>query len=218
MKFVSILAVFLCCGLNAQAADLLEKTREVVNTAGEIVEQTVSDTVDTVDKVATGRKDDPALLRSAIDTMAEDTLNKLFAQQPGAKQAYQEAYGYAVFDSRVSSFGITTGYGKGVAVRQDMASRSYMKMVSGGVNLGAGIQYYQVIFLFPTQAVYDHFVDVGWDAGTDATGAVGKDGESMGATLANGTNVYQLNDKGIMLKTSLTGTRYWKSDELNEGL
>jgi len=42
------------------------------------------------------------------------------------------------------SFMITTGFGAGVAVDKASGKRIYMKMITGGVNLGAGAGMYQV--------------------------------------------------------------------------
>ena len=201
----------------AHGEGLLNKTKEIASSAGEIAIRTVNDTVDTVGKVTSGENEDPVKVRTAIDKMAEQSLAKLFSQDSSAKAAFEKSYGYAVFDSRVSSFGFTAGFGKGVAVKRNTDTRAYMKMATGGVNLGMGIQYFQVIFLFPDIASFDNFIKDGWDAGTDATAAAGKDGKSMALVLSNGVSVYQLNDTGIMLKTSLTGTKYWKWDELNAG-
>jgi lipid-binding SYLF domain-containing protein len=199
----------------AQGVDLWDKTKEVAGSAVDIVESSVVSGVDTADKLVTGRRDDPVKVRAAIDKMAGDALDKLFRQTPSAKSLLSSSHGYAVFDSRVSSFGITTGFGKGVAVRSGDGERQYMRMASAGVNLGMGVQYFQVLFFFPDAKTYDYFIKVGWDGGADATGAAGKDAESMAMVLANGVRVFQLNEKGIMLKASLTGTRYWREDDWN---
>jgi len=37
----------------------------------------------------------------------------------------------------------------------------------------------------------------------------------LGMTLADGTKVYELVDTGIMLKMSISGTKYWRDDALN---
>lgn len=57
--------------------------------------------------------------------------------------------------------------------------------------------------------------DVSITAGASAGAVVGKDSEGMGVELNNGTRVYELNEKGLALSATLTGTKYWKNDELN---
>lgn len=199
----------------SQAVSLLDKAKEVAGTTVEIVGDTVKGAVDIADKAVTGRRDDPVEVRQISDRIAAEALAKLFAKEPGAEAILHGSYGYAVFDSRVSSLGITTGLGRGVAVRRSDDRRTYMRMASAGVNLGLGVQYFQAIFFFPDAKTFDYFVNVGWNAGGDATGAAGKDAESLAVVLANGVRVYQLNEKGVMLKASLTGTRYWKEEAWN---
>ncbi len=211
-----LIGLMLLVGFNGVfAASLMDKAKDVANSTVDIVGDSVKGAVDIADKAVTGRRDDPAEVRSTSDKIAADALAKLFAKEPSAEKYLQSSYGYAVFDSRVSSFGITTGFGRGVAVRLSDDQRTYMRMASAGLNLGMGVQYFQGIFFFPDAKTFEYFVDVGWDAGGDATGAAGKDAESMAVVLANGVRVYQLNEKGVMLKASLTGTRYWKEDAWN---
>ena len=42
----------------------------------------------------------PEEARTALDTMADTALVRLFNEQPSAKLLFDKAYGYAVFDSR----------------------------------------------------------------------------------------------------------------------
>ncbi len=90
-----------------------------------------------------------------------------------------------------------------------------MKMASGGVNVGMGAQWYQVIFLFESETKFRGLVDEGWDAGSEASAKVWDKGASKGATFVNGLAVYQITDKGLMLAADLTGTKYWRDEELN---
>ncbi|MBF0256159.1 MAG: hypothetical protein HQL47_06810, partial [Gammaproteobacteria bacterium] len=193
----------------ALSGPVWDKAKEIGSSAVSIVEKTVEGTADTVGRVTGVKEVDGAAERQAIDTMAKTTLDKLLAGSAPARTAHDQAYGVAVFDSRVSSLGITTGSGKGVAYARQSGARHYMRMATAGLNLGAGVQYYKVIFLFPDAASFNNFVKVGWDAGADANAAVGKDGAAGGLTLANGVRLFQVNEEGIILKASLTGTKYW---------
>jgi lipid-binding SYLF domain-containing protein len=203
----------------ALSGPLWDKTKEIGSSTVSIVEKSVEGTVDTVGRVTGVKEVDGAAERQAIDAMAKATLDKLLAGSAPARTAHDQAYGVAVFDSRVSSLGITTGSGKGVAYThqtgRQTGARHYMRMATAGLNLGAGVQYYKVIFLFPDAASFANFVKVGWDAGAGANAAVGKDGAAGGLTLANGVRLFQINEEGIILKVSLTGTKYWVADDLN---
>ena len=90
-----------------------------------------------------------------------------------------------------------------------------MKMASGGLNIGGGVKYHQVIFMFPTHKTFNDFVNQGWTAEGDANAVGGKDSTDIGMTLQDGTKIYQLVDTGIMLKASISGTKYWKDSDLN---
>ena len=177
--------------------------------------------VDTADRVLDTAKEAvsegpaPAEARREIDQMAQEALDKLFRRSPQAKAQFSKAAGYAVFDTRKFSFLITTGFGAGVAVDKATGRRTYMKMATGGVNVGAGVKYFQVVFLFPDKATFHDFVENGWTADTDATAMGGTERVGGELRLANGVHVYQLTDTGVELAASLAGTRYWKDDELN---
>jgi lipid-binding SYLF domain-containing protein len=90
-----------------------------------------------------------------------------------------------------------------------------MKMASAGANIGGGIKYLQVIFIFPTETALNKFINDGWSADADASAVGGDDSSQAGITLADGTKIYQLVDTGIMLKASVGGTKYWKDPDLN---
>lgn len=210
-------AVWLITGLMAGAShgsSLWDKTKEVAGSAAEIV----SDTTTSVGKAIDGEKESPDAVRAEIDAMADATLEKLLRKAPETKGDVDKAVAYAVFDTRKMSFLITTGMGSGVAVDKQSGRRVYMKMASAGVNLGMGAQIYQVVFLFPTETLFESFVTKGWDAGADADAAAGKDAEHMALRLPDGTVIYKLNENGVMLSATVTGTKYWQWDELNAGL
>lgn len=57
-------------------------------------------------------------------------------------------HGYAVFDTRKFSFLVTAGFGAGVAVDRSSGERTYMKMVTGGANIGKGGEFFQLAILF----------------------------------------------------------------------
>lgn len=159
--------------------------------------------------------DKHAKKRAEIDAMADDALKKLFDEDSGAKELYEKAVGYAVFNNLKIAFGFSGGGGSGVAVPKK-GDRVYMKMGTGGIGLGLGGQRYQVVFLFQTEKVFKSFVDKGWQADASAQAAAGDAGANVGASFKNGVAVYQMTDKGLMASADITGTKYWKNDDLNE--
>jgi lipid-binding SYLF domain-containing protein len=209
MNRTLIIAMLLLPGL-ASSSGMWEDIKKGASDVGEAVGDAVSSGAEVVTDLAT-----PANSRQEIDTMASNTLNRLFAENADAKALFEQSYGYAVFDTRKMSFILTAGYGAGVGVNRETGASTYMRMATGGAALGAGGQLYQVVFLFETQEKFDGFINDGWDGGTSGSAVFGKDGKNLGATFNNGLAFYQLTEKGIMLAADLTGTKYWRDDDLN---
>ncbi len=159
--------------------------------------------------------EDVAKAQAEIDERARTGLKRVTASSASARKLLGQSYGYAVFDSRKISIMLTTGSGSGVVVDSKTGKRTYMRMATAGAGLGFGAQFFQVIFLFENKASLDRFVNSGWEANGAATAVFGKDSLEMNARFVEGMAVYQLNEAGIMADLNLTGTRYWRSDELN---
>lgn len=181
------------------------------------IKKGVGDAVDSVGDAAKSitEEETPAESRAKIDSMEKQTLGRLLSQNAGAKKLYEQSYGYAVFDTRKFSFLITTGYGAGVAVDKSSGKRIYMKMATGGANIGLGGEFFQLVILFEDQANFSHFVDEGLEAGTSASAVAGADSTGLDVRFTDGKAVYQLTEKGLKLTADITGTKYWKDDALN---
>lgn len=205
--FVTPLAIFFITSVS-QAGSLWDKTVNAVSDTANKVVDTVDDAVST--DTATLAKE-----RQTIDNNAEKTLSRLFRESKEAKELYDRSAGYAVFDSREFAFLIKTGFGSGVAVNKLKNTRTYMKMASAGANIGGGIKYLQVVFIFPSETILNKFINDGWNADVDASAVGGDDSSQIGMTLADGTKIYELVDTGIMAKASIGGTKYWKDSDLN---
>lgn len=205
----------------SDTADILtsEETKQDANILWEKTKTAVADTttkvVDTADEAINSDDTSPEEKRKIIDSKAEESLIILFNESKKAQEFYDNATGYAVFDSREFAFMIKTGFGSGVAVNKTSNARTYMKMASGGLNVGGGIKYIQVIFIFPTEETLNNFITNGWNAEGDASAVGGDDSTQIGITLEDGTKIYELIDTGIMLKMSISGTKYWKDPDLN---
>jgi lipid-binding SYLF domain-containing protein len=151
-----------------------------------------------------------------IDLTARNTLERLFKESETAKELYDKAYGYAVFDNLKLAFGLSGGGGSGVAVEKATGKRTYMNMGTGGIGFGIGAQKYQVVFLFEAEKPFKDFVEKGWKADAAANAAVWKEGVSVKADFVNGLAVYQFTDKGLMLNADISGTKFWKDKNLNK--
>lgn len=206
-----ISTALLALSFSIQAETLWDKAKSVASGAADAVEATA----ETVGDAVSGEEVTPDQARAKIDSNAEAALARLFRESSAAKGQFEAAAGYAVFDTRKFSLLITTGTGTGVAVDKSSKKRTYMKMATGGLNIGGGVKFYQVVFLFPDKATLNDFVENGWSADTEIGAESGDEGASLGVQLKNGVIVHNLSDEGLVLAATLTGTKYWTDDDLN---
>ena len=88
--------------------------------------------------------------------------------------------------------------------------------VSGG--LGIGFKDTRTVLIFRKRDVVKQFLDKGWTFGgeAEATAKVeGKGGTAGALETPEGITIYQLGTTGLMAKSTVQGTKYWKDDELN---
>jgi lipid-binding SYLF domain-containing protein len=166
-------------------------------------------------------KDSPAEKKEKTRKMASETLADLYKLHPAAQGAVQKSAGYAVFSNLgVNVLLLSTARGSGVAINSKTKQETFMKMISAGAGIGAGVKDFRAIFLFETEKALTGFVNSGWDAGgqADAAAKAGKEGGAYsGATsVAPGVWVYQITKNGLALQATLQGTKYYKDDDLNK--
>ena len=164
----------------------------------------------------------------SIEDQKKDILNKnqqilqrLYKAQPSAKQAIENAVGYATF----SNFGMKIlvaggGSGSGVVINKRTQKNIYMNMAEVQAGLGFGIKSYENIFAFETEAALNDFVNSGWTLGGQTTLAAKyqKDGDALqgAAIVSPGVLMYQLTDSGLAAEITGKGTKYYKNDDLNQ--
>ena len=153
--------------------------------------------------------------RSQIDATAGASLDKLLAENKNAKELYDKAYGWAAFDNLKLGFFFSGGGGKGVAVDKKTNKRTHMDMGSAGFGLAFGGKKYDVVFLFQTQKAFENFVNNGWQAQGSASGTAGTAQGGAQTGFVNGMAIYQISSTGLMANVDLTGSKYFKSKDLN---
>lgn len=163
---------------------------------------------------------DVAEKRANVQKMRADTLNKLYARAPHAREQIRKAEGYAVF-SNVGVYVIWLSGGGGWGMVHDNRSGkdTYMRMGSVGVGIGLGVKDFRGVFVFTSRDAFDRFVDHGWDASAqaDAAAKAGEKGDAWAGAVdvAPGIKLYQLTENGLALQATIQGTKYWKDSELN---
>jgi lipid-binding SYLF domain-containing protein len=161
------------------------------------------------------QEDEVAARRQEIDAQAQATLDELFAERESTRELFDKAVGYAVFTATKAGFLVTGGAGTGVAVDKMSGQRTYMRMGTGGIGLGIGAQRYSLVILFQDQGQLDRFVQGGWDARTTAEAAAGQEGAAVTSSFVGGVAIFQLTSKGLMAQADVSGTRFWRIDDLN---
>ena len=138
---------------------------------------------------------------------------QLYKVQPNAKKLIEKSGGYATF----SNFGMKIliaggGTGSGVVISKGVKP-IYMNMAEVQAGLGIGINSFQNIFVFETEAALNDFVNSGWTFGGQVTAAAKyeKDGEAYqdAAIVAPGVLMYQLTDSGLAAEITGKGTKYY---------
>jgi len=80
--------------------------------------------------------------------MAFQTLADLYRLHPAAQGAIQKSAGYAVFsDMGVNLLLLSTAHGSGLAVNSKNKQEAFMKMLSVGAGIGAGMKDFRAIFV-----------------------------------------------------------------------
>jgi lipid-binding SYLF domain-containing protein len=157
--------------------------------------------------------------RQTVQSMRQDTLAKLYQLRPEVRTAIERAEGYAVF----SSIGVNVvfvAYADGWGVVRDNKSGKdvYMKMAGGGIGPGLGVKDFRAVFVFNTRQAFDDFVTKGWDATASADAAAKSSTKGAAAstagTIGTPVDIYQITEAGIAAQATISGTRYWRDDEL----
>jgi hypothetical protein len=196
-----------------------ETTQGAVNAAGEVAGKATAAVKEGVDSTTKGLTDEatPEATRAKLDAMAESTLARLFAEEPGSRGLFDRSAGYAVFDKREASYYVVAGYGRGVAVNKATGARVYMKMATTGAGLSFGLGGFksQLAILFEDSAGLEDFVARGLDSAAEVGTMAGDSKDQLALRFNDGKAVFVLTGKGWKIAAKLTGSRYWPDDELN---
>ena len=143
--------------------------------------------------------------------MAQETLTRLYKDQPKAKSVLENAVGYAVFRNTGVKILISgSGKGQGVAKNNKTNREVFMKMFEIQAGLGVGVKKFRLVFIFETEKAFNAFVDSGWELGGQSDAAA-KSGEGKGASAAGAKSSLAFSSRpGTLGRTSagsiLTGS------------
>lgn len=158
--------------------------------------------------------------RYRIQEVGRDSLATLYEIQPSARYAIEHSAGYGVF----STFGIKIFFaggttGKGFVHNNRTERNTYMRMLQVQGGLGFGASKTRLIWVFETDRALNDFVNLGWEFGGKAqVAAMVQDTGAMfsgAVSVAPGVYLYQLTETGISAELTVSGTKYFKDNELN---
>jgi lipid-binding SYLF domain-containing protein len=94
-----------------------------------------------------------------------------------------------------------------------------MDMIELQPGIGVGIEKFGVVFVFETPEAFDQFVNSGWEFGANemAEAKVKTKGGALNnaVTIADGVQMMQVDEEGLIVGISLTGAKYHKDKDLN---
>jgi hypothetical protein len=197
----------------AAAGKATEVTKDV---AGKVVDKGESFAADTREHFR--REGTPDKLRAESDALAYRAMDRLFEDDPEAHGLFDRCFGYAVFEMRQVSFGVTAGYGYGVARERGSDIPTYMKMATGGAgySIGFGGFAFQLVMLFEDEATYRRFLVEGIEGRAEASTMVGDQTDYLAREFREGLVIYKLTKQGFKVSAGLVGMRFWVDDDLNQ--
>jgi len=180
--------------------------------------------------------------RSAVRKMRDQTLAQLYEANPSLRDKLDGAVGYAVFTNlNIHLLALSGADGYGVAVDRRTGAETFMRVAAIGGGPGIAMRDFRSIFIFNDQAMFDRFLEAGWQFSLEG-GAAAKTSDRGGAAgglasvssggrehatvqtqatrtaaaaAGQGVEVYQLTQSGIALHAAALGTRYFRDSELN---
>jgi lipid-binding SYLF domain-containing protein len=153
--------------------------------------------------------------RGDIDGASQEALDEFFSTVEGGRALFDKAGGYAIFRVTKAGLGISGAGGQGVAVNKAAGTRTYMNMGAAGAGLTFGATRYDILILFEAADRLESFANGGWDSAATAQAAAGSETAAVSATFFEGVAYFQLDNKGVMASADVSGTRFWKNEDLN---
>jgi len=164
-------------------------------------------------------QDEKTKKQAEVQKVTATSLEKFYKADPKLKAQVEKAPGYAVFTTYGLSFLIGGAGGKGVAHDNKTKKNVYMDMAQASAGMQIGAAESETLIIFKTAKAMEGFIDKGWDfgaAGGLQAGAGGKSaGQAGGENVINDALYYTLTKNGLQAGGALTGTKFWKSSELN---
>lgn len=149
-----------------------------------------------------------------IDARVRATMDKLYAEEPVARELAGKASGVLVFP-RVIKAGIGIGgeHGEG-SLLVNGAPVQYYRTTAASIGFQLGAQAKSEVLMFMSSQALDKFrASDGWEAGVDGSVAVVKFGVGKEIDTHNVRDPiigFVFGNQGLMYDLSLEGSKFWK--------
>lgn len=159
-------------------------------------------------------------MRQHLLTMSEETLERLYQEQPEAKELIEDAYGYGVFEGQAVNLVLyVAGKGLGVVIDNKTKTPIFMNAIRGGTGPGIGYKSLHGVLVFSNETVYKQFTTIGLQVSASGDATIKLGGKGIGVekaiSLVPGVKFYQLTDVGIVLQANWGATEFLKDPNLN---
>ena len=123
--------------------------------------------------------------RQKIQTMAKDTLARLYKEEPKAEEKIKNAYGYGVFEGHIANILLyVAGKGTGVVYDNKTQTPVFMTAVRAGTGPGVGYKSSHYILIFDNEIVYKQFTTIGLQASASGDAVIKVKGKEAGGAKA----------------------------------
>lgn len=171
--------------------------------------------------IATGSalaQTDKAKKQAEVRSAAQTALNDFYKAKPELKAQVAKAPGYGVFTTYGLSFLVGGAGGSGLVHNAKTKANTYMDMAQGSLGLQVGASQSRTLIVFKDAKSMQEFIDKGWEFGGGGGAAAGVAGKDAGAATGgsiSGAEYYTLTPNGLQVGGAATGTKFWKSKDLN---
>jgi len=156
--------------------------------------------------------------RTALQTQGQAALRQMEAQDPGLRDAVDNAYAYAIFpEVGKAAAGVGVAGGRG-AVYQNGNVIGYTELNGGSIGAQAGGATFSELVLFRDQNALSQLENGNLKFGAEASVTAVKAGAAAGGHFdGGGTRVFMLPKGGLMFDASINGQtfKYWSTNTLS---
>ncbi len=158
---------------------------------------------------------------NCITDLQSRTIAQLYSEVDGGKELIRNSAGYGVFSNINFNFLFfgSAGSGYGVVTDTSTGKNVYMRMYTGGLGIGTGFKDFREVIVFHDRQAMKAFIENGKLFGgyTDAAAKYKSKGGSYDSSVSlnHSVSIYEFTNYGINLQAVLTGSKYWKDEDLN---